>query len=242
MKKVLEILICGFLIIGLAGCGDTEEEQFEEENGRVIHFAYDVPYNDDSLSLALSNKEISIDDFISKLDYVASLKDGGSSIYKYNKSKKTFGGTNFYVVVCNSLDNIDDIYVAKYRENLNGMCSFKIDDLDGVSMSIKDGTLTNVGATVVITDTSNRENIYGDEYRIDKKEDGKWEMLPIIFEGNYAWNDIGYSAGEDNKLELDINWEWLYGKLESGEYRIVKDTSEAGEGTTHYITAEFVIE
>ena len=41
---------------------------------------------------------------------------------------------------------------------------------------------------------------------------------------------------------MNINWEWLYGELENGEYRLVKDTSEAGEEPTHYITTEFIIE
>ena len=108
-------------------------------------------------------------------------------------------------------------------------------------MSIKDGTLTKTGATVVITDISSRNNIYGEPYRIDKFVDGEWKTLDTIID-DYAWISIGYTVGEDNKLELDINWEWLYGELELGKYRIVKDTSESGEGTTHYITAEFVIE
>lgn len=49
-------------------------------------------------------------------------------------------------------------------------------------------------------------------------------------------------VGEDNKLELDINWEWLYGKLNPGKYRIVKVISGVVDGVEHYITAEFVIE
>ena len=38
---------------------------------------------------------------------------------------------------------------------------------------------------------------------------------------------------------MKINWEWLYGKLVNGKYRVVKDTSEPGEGTRHYLTVEF---
>lgn len=255
MKKILILLICSILLINITGCSDTKEELLEEqveqekfmigntlEDGKIIHFTFDIPYNNDYLSTALSNKEISLEDFINKLDYVDSLNDGGSKLYKYNEYKKTFGDTSFYAIVCNSLDNINDIYVAKYRENLNDKCSLKIDDLEGVSMSIKESTLSNTCATIVITDTSNRNNIYGEEYRIDKKENGIWNELDVVVEGNYAWNAIGYSVNKDNKLELDINWEWLYGKLKPGEYRIVKSTSYAGEGTKHYITAEFSIE
>lgn len=248
---LLKLLLCGFVLVMGSSCAIKNEEDYSEEkfmigntldDGRVIHFAFDVPYGENGLSSALSDKDITIEEFIDKLDYISTLRDGGSNIYKYNRINKEFGTENFYVIECNSLDNIKDIYVAKYKKNLEDKCTIKIDDLDGVSMTIKDGTLTKTGVTVIIHDTSDRENIYGDEYRIDKKINNEWEELEIVFEGNYAWNSIGYTVGADNILEFDINWKTLYGKLDKGEYRIVKDTLEAGEGTSHYITVEFVIE
>lgn len=250
-NKISRILIFIILLLIFTGCNNTKNKQEKFligntlDDGRIIHFTFDIPYKGDSLSLAFSNKEISIDEFISKLEYIDTLKDGGSRLYKYDKNTKLvndFGNDNFYVIVCNSIDNIKDIYVAKYKESLNDKCSIKIDDLDGVSMTIKEGTLTKESATIIITDTSNRKNIYGTPYRIDKLENGFWKELEVVIKGNYGWNSIGYYVDKNNKLELDINWKWLYGTLESGKYRIVKDTSEQGEGTTHYITAEFVIE
>lgn len=214
------------------------------DDGRVIHFTFDVPYiygdiNSDVMS-QITNNKLTIEKFISNLNLIDNLKDGGSQIYKYNKNKKIYGNEEFYVIKCNSIDGIKDVYVAKYMDSLNNKCSIKIDDLDGISMTIKDGTLTRKGATIIITDTSNRKNVYGESYRIDKEENNKWTELDTIID-NYAFNSIGYYVDKNNKLELDINWEWLYGKLENGKYRIVKDTQEAGEGTNHYITVEFVI-
>lgn len=218
------------------------------DDGRHVFFTFDVSYMDrDNPSLfdALTNKKITIEDFLNKLDYIDSLKDGGSRIYKYSKNKMKFGKENFYVIACNSLDDIHDIYIAKNMDSLDDKCSIKIDDLSGVSMTIKNGTLTNTSATVVITDTSGRENVYGSQYRIDKNVNGTWESLKTI-DGNdwteVAWTLIGYHVDKNNLLEMDINWENLYGKLENGQYRIVKDTGFAGEGTIHYITTEFSIE
>ena len=63
---------------------------------------------------------------------------------------------------------------------------------------------------------------------------------------NLNWDDLGFSYRktdyryishfkngswdegqlvEDNTLELDIKWEWLYGSLENGYYRIVKSVN-----------------
>ena len=89
-------------------------------------------------------------------------------------------------------------------------------------MVIKDGTLTRNGATIVITDTSGKNYTYGEEYRIDKYSDGKWKEVDVVVDGNYAWNSIGYHVDDNNELELDINWKWLYGSLDKGRYRVVK--------------------
>jgi hypothetical protein len=56
-------------------------------------------------------------------------------------------------------------------------------------------------------------------------ENNEWKQVPIILEGNYGWNSIGYYVGEDGTREMNINWEWLYGKLSKGHYRIVKSIS-----------------
>ena len=133
---------------------------------------------------------------------------------------------------------IDTYYCTKEKDIVNVSWHFKtskftcsidnvneLDEVDGVSMVIKDGTLTRRGATIVITDTSDMDYTYGEEYRIDKYKDGNWEELDVIVEGNYGWNSIGYMVDENGVLELDIKWEWLYGGLENGYYRIVKSVN-----------------
>lgn len=247
MRKMLSlfILIVLFIVTGCVNEKNDEKEEFmlsaTVDDGRVIHFTFDVPHaKGDSVMNEISNARLTIDEFISNLELVDGLNDGGSKIYKYNRKNKVYGNEDFYVIECDNFDGIKDVFVAKNKENIINKCSIKIDDLDGVSMAIKDGSLTRVGATIIITDTSKRENIYGDYYRIDKWINGEWEELDTIID-NYAFNMIGYTVNSDNILELVVDWEWLYGKLEDGKYRIVKDTSEIGEGTKHYITAGFTI-
>ena len=73
----------------------------------------------------------------------------------------------------------------------------ELNEIDGVTMTIKKGTLTRTGATIIITDVSGKSNIYGDEYRLDKKVNGKWEELEIIYKGDYGWNLIGYTKDKN---------------------------------------------
>lgn len=115
-----------------------------------------------------------------------------------------------------------------------------LNEIDGVTMSISEGTLTRKSADIVIKDTTAKENIYGEEYRIDKKVNNKWQELDAV-KSDYAWNSIGYYVDENNELNMKINWEWLYGTLTDGEYRIVKNTGVA-LGSRYYFSVEFVIE
>lgn len=103
---------------------------------------------------------------------------------------------------------------------------YELNNAKGVSMTIKEGTLTKTGATIIIKDISNKNNTFGEEYRIDKYENNEWKELDVVVKGNYGWNSIGYHVDKNNKLELTINWEWLYGKLEKGKYRLVKNISD----------------
>lgn len=133
---------------------------------------------------------------------------------------------------------LDTYYCVKEKDIMNVSWHYKtskftcpidnvneLDEVEGVSMVIKDGTLTRRGATIIITDTSGADYTYGEEYRIDKYKDGEWVELEVIVEGNYAWNSIGYYVDENNILELDVKWEWLYGRLDDGYYRIVKSVN-----------------
>ena len=83
-------------------------------------------------------------------------------------------------------------------------------------------------------EASNDNNTYGEWFRIDKKEKGKCKELDTKID-NFAFNMIGYLVDQDNKLELEHNWEWLYGRLGTGEYRIVKEVNN------QYIYAFFKI-
>lgn len=111
-----------------------------------------------------------------------------------------------------------------------------VTELDGISMKIKEGTLTKTGATIIITDTTGKENTYGSSYHLDKLNNYRWQTLDVIYEGNYGFISIGYMVDENNQLELKHDWKLLYGELESGTYRLVKEVNNK------YFAVEFKID
>ena len=116
-----------------------------------------------------------------------------------------------------------------------------LNEVDGVSMTIKKGTLTKTGATIIITDINKEKHDYGTSFRIDVKKNDSWKEVKKI--GDAYFNMIAYSVDKNNKLELKQDWSNIYGKLSKDEYRIVKDVC-VNEGCTKKkeFSTQFIIE
>lgn len=106
---------------------------------------------------------------------------------------------------------------------------------DDINIRIKEGTLTNHSATIIIVDNSKGNNTYGEWFRIDKFENGEWKRIKII--NDAFFNTIAYRIDKNNELELEHNWESIYGKLSSGNYRLVKEVNN-----NKYISVDFTID
>lgn len=97
--------------------------------------------------------------------------------------------------------------------------AFEPTEVENVSISISDVSPT--GATVTIKDTNAEPYMYGEWYAIEKENGGTWiRVEPII--DNYGFTMIGYLPDENDEVVFDLNWEWLYGELPKGSYRLLK--------------------
>lgn len=91
----------------------------------------------------------------------------------------------------------------------------------GITLSVKD--VTDSGLTLVCTQSGGEadgELQTGRDYKLIVLKEA-WEDVPTIIE-DYGWTAEAYMIAKDDVTEFDINWEWLYGKLPEGTYRLVK--------------------
>ncbi len=95
---------------------------------------------------------------------------------------------------------------------------------NGVSLAVKLNTITNEGATFILKNHTDDEYWYGPEYHIEKKENGKWKEIDTLTGDPLTWNAIAYTLKANEEKELYIDWSIGYGELESGEYRLIKNT------------------
>ena len=110
-----------------------------------------------------------------------------------------------------------------------------------VTMTIKEKNLTNKGATLVLTNNSDKNFQYGNPYKIEIKKDGEWHKINV--EVYFDMPAFQLPAKESKKIVLD--WENGYGKLAKKTYRIIKGTNykyEDGKYETFNVAAEFTID
>lgn len=110
-----------------------------------------------------------------------------------------------------------------------------------VTLSIKEGTLTNTGATILLKNNGDKTYIYGNPYVLEIKKDGHWRHINVVL--NFTMPAYGINPGETKEIEL--NWKNGYGELAKGTYRIIKDIDykkEDGNYETFNIAVEFNID
>ena len=127
----------------------------------------------------------------------------------------------------------------KNEFDIGNKSDIKISQND-VIMTIKEGTLTNKSATLILTNNSDKNFQYGTPYEIEIKKDGEWHKINV--ELSFTMPAFQLSARENN--EIEINWENGYGKLAKGTYRIIKGIDyeyEEGKYKSFNIAVEFTI-
>jgi len=116
----------------------------------------------------------------------------------------------------------------------------------GVTLSAKDVTPT--GLTIVCTQSGGNpsgELDTGSYYIIQKYEDGEWsdvEWLPQEYD--VGWTAEAWIIPMNDVVEWEVDWEWLYGELPAGTYRIGKEIMDfrgAGDFDQEFHYAEFEI-
>jgi len=116
----------------------------------------------------------------------------------------------------------------------------------GMDFSLED--ISPSGATFVYTfyegiPAESRHIIYGDEYTIEKLNGTDWTaVLPVI--DNLGFNDIAHLCINMDTFKDPIDWEYAFGKLEKGTYRVKKTfwyDDNDGNRKSCDVYAQFVI-
>ena len=116
----------------------------------------------------------------------------------------------------------------------------------GLTFETKD--VTPKGMTLVIRQEGGVELTgeinTGDPYGLKMREGDTWVEVPMIRE-DIAWNAVAYLVPTGGELEQNLNWSWVYGELEAGEYLLMKsfmDFRATGDYDTFTFSVPFTVE
>lgn len=116
----------------------------------------------------------------------------------------------------------------------------------GLYFSLKN--ISPTGATLVFNqydaDAPTGELEYGEDFMLEQQRGETWESVPVIVEGDYDFNAIAYMITAGDTTEKELDWEWLYGALKPGEYRIkkvVNDFRSSGDYSQYTVCARFIL-
>ena len=116
----------------------------------------------------------------------------------------------------------------------------------GLSLSVNN--VSSTGLTLVVTQSGGNPTgslQTGEAYRLTTLVDGTWQTveelpLPEGVDGR-AFNSLAYFIPMEGTKEFDINWNWIFGELPSGTYRLIKEFINFRE-TANYDSCEYWVE
>ena len=171
--------------------------------------------------------------------------------YEFNDEVKEFGRDLYFDNILNlsrynsasKIFNIINDYVKKNGGTCANIVGKDLNNL--VNIYFKEDTLTNTGGIVIIEDKCPNKIIYGSSFWIERYNNGNWERLES--KNDYGFTLMAYYVDENGILEMEQNWDYIYGPLDKGTYRLVKDVSfDADTPITkddiYYIWVEFEID
>lgn len=137
------------------------------------------------------------------------------------------------------------LFVAGCGQTANPDLSGEEPDEWGITLSAED--VTNVGMTLVCTQSGGKfkgELQTGSPFFLERFVEGEW--LPVSTKPEeVAWTMVALGIQPNATTKWKVDWEFLYGYLEPGTYRMAKEIMDfrgTGKYTEKTYYAEFSIE
>ena len=94
-------------------------------------------------------------------------------------------------------------------------------DTNQVKIEVDESTITPTSISIIITNNKENDLSYGENFKIQKKINGKWKDLDYASDKLY-WKALAYKTKENSQTTNRLDIEYYYGKLDNGTYRVVK--------------------
>jgi len=111
---------------------------------------------------------------------------------------------------------------------------------ESVYVEVVHSTITSTSLELHYVNTTDRTDfLVGPSFYLQKSDKNKWKKIETISESVPfdAWATCLPPSGEEQNVFITYDWEYMYGPLENGNYRIV-----VGINVGYTLSAEFTIQ
>lgn len=121
-----------------------------------------------------------------------------------------------------------------------------VNELTGLTSSISNKSAVETGITIIYDNQINKELTYGEAFVIEQQISDNWYQIPYLDEDNVAFIEIAYLLPPKDQREWRVSWGNIYGQLDSGDYRLIKEFVGFEDDAQYYrlypIATEFTVE
>ncbi len=163
-----------------------------------------------------------------------------------DEQKKRIVDARFYYDNSESVDTSEICSYPKESDTSVGVGKSKF--YDELCLVVETRNVTTEGLNIVFTLTDEQaeyELATGMEFALEKlSEQGEYRPLELVCDEDVVWHLPAYLIEYGRECVADVKWEYLYGKLDSGKYRISKQVSlrdRVGNFHSHMIYGYFEI-
>lgn len=104
-------------------------------------------------------------------------------------------------------------------------CNGTVESWNGLHMQVTPGSVTPTGLRLTMVNDNAEMNFgYGSMFRIEHQVAGIWREVPRI--NDVFWTLVLYNLNPNSAFDDVISWEHIYGELQPGRYRIVRNFKE----------------
>lgn len=146
------------------------------------------------------------------------------------------------------LDILETLSFDKHDKEGGAYVYSQESEADKIGMYLSLKNISRTGATLVFHQYDAKaptgELQHGPEFVLEVLKDGNWEEAPIAIDGEYGFNEPAYMIPAGELTEAELPWEWLYGELSAGEYRVKKSVMDfrgSGDFDKYTLYAQFIL-
>ena len=179
--------------------------------------------------------------------YIDTMDNKREGDFDYKISSR-YNKTHIYDEEPDNIDGYETWYIGgkDYNEKILKESEDETTDTWGVQLT--ESKVTSTGMTLVSKQSGGEvtgDLQTGSYYLLEKQINEEWVAVETLSsENEIAWDDMAWIIPKDDNVEWELNWEWLYGELDEGNYRIGKeimDFKNTGDYDTEIYYANFEI-